>query len=326
MSYGSGKYTYELEDGWAKLPEGESTFFDVPDIHIDARDMVYITTRGVHPVMLFDPGGKLVHSAEEGSFGFPIGSNRASRHGLCVGHDGSIYVASVRQHIVSKYTLEGQLLLQMGTKDHPSDSGLNAEAKKDPNNVVKRGAPPFNGPTDISLGASGEIYVSDGYFNASIHKFNPDGKLLLSWGEPGTGPGQFRIPHSVWIDKQQQVWICDRDNNRIQIFDNNGKFLNQLTEFKQPCTLWIDGEGIVYVAELQKRISILDSKGSVLTRFSAEDRDKNKALFAPHGIAVDSKGNIYVGEVSHGSPDIFDMGTRGLQKLQRFVKKTSSPA
>lgn len=321
LVYGSGKYSYELIDGWAQLPEGESTFFDVPDIHIDEKDRVYITTRGDHPVMQFDSDGKLLKAGGDGSFGFPTGPVRMARHGLCIGPDGSVFVASVGQHIVSKFTIDGQLLLRLGNEDQPSDTGYIAGVR-DPSNVVKRAAPPFNGPTDVALSASGEILVSDGYFNARIHKFSPEGKLLLSWGEPGSQPGQFKTPHGIWIDKSGRVWISDRENNRIQIFDLNGKFLDQWTDFKQPCNIWIDGEGTVYVVELQKRVSILSRDGKLLARFGAEEKDRNKALFAPHGVAVDSKGNLYVGEVSYGSDGVVDRKIKGVQKLQKFVRIT----
>ena len=321
MPYGGGNYRYELEDGWAKLPEGSSTFFDVPDVHVDVLDRVYITTRGEYPVMVFDLNGNLITALKEGSFGFPLGSNRSNRHGLCVGPDDSIYVTNLGQHTVSKYDLEGNLFLLLGNKDRPSDSGYVKTAGVDPSTLVKRGAPPFNGPTDVAISPTGEIYVSDGYFNASIHKFSPKGKLLLSWGEPGTGPGQFRAPHGVWVDKQGRVWICDRENNRIQIFSNEGKFIDQWTGFKQPCNLWIDRWGIVYVVELQNRITLLESNGDKILSLYAEEKDKHRVLFAPHSIAVDSKGNIYIGEVSSGSPQVVDRGIAGLQKLQKFVRK-----
>ncbi len=182
-----------------------------------------------------------------------------------------------------------------------------------------RGGPPFNRLTGVALSPSGEIYVSDGYGNARIHKFTPDGTLLFSWGEPGTAPGQFRLPHSVQMDKQERVWVCDRENNRIQIFNAQGEFLSEWIDTILPCDLSIDDEETVYVCELCKRVSIFTIDGKLLARWGNEGKDKETALFlAPHAIAVDSRGDLYVGEVSMTSAGV-DKGPRTIQK---FARKT----
>jgi len=309
MSFGTGKYTYELVDGWAKLPEGRS-FLDVGGICIDAQDTFYILNRSEQPIMVFDREGNLLNSWGEGFF------NRA--HGSCIGPDGSIYCTDDRNHIVAKFTPEGKLLMTLGTKGQASDTGYfrtwdywESLAR------IQRGAPPFNRPTGVAVNASGEIYIADGYGNARVHKFSPDGKLLFSWGEPGGAPGQFRLPHTIWLDKQERVWIADRENSRIQIFTSQGEFITEWTDVIRPTGVFIDKEDTVYVSELCLRVSIFTKDGKLIARWGNEGKDKETALFhAPHVIAVDSRGDLYVGEVSMTSAGV-DKGPRTIQKFAR---------
>ena len=313
MPYGSGKYTYELVDGWAKLPGGES-FLDVCGLAVDSQDRVYILNRSAHPVMVFDREGNLLTTWGEGFF------KRA--HGSCIGPDGSVYCADDGHHIVSKFTPQGKLLMTLGNKDQPSDTGfvhtpgLTLTACM---HTIKRGGPPFNRPTGVAISPSGEIYVSDGYGNARVHKFSPDGSLLLSWGEPGDAPGQFKLPHSIWVDKQERVWVPDRESGRIQIFNAQGEFLDQWTELSRPTDIFIDEGENVYVSELTQRVSIFDGDGKLLARWGSQEQDKETALFlAPHTIAVDSHGDIYVGEVAKTFAKI-DRGSRTVQKFARRI-------
>lgn len=311
MPYGTGEYTYELVDGWAKLAEGES-FLDVSGIAIDSHERVYVLNRSKHPVRVYDCEGNLLSSWGEGYFG------RA--HGCCIGPDDSIYCTDDTKHTVSKFTLEGKLLMTLGTKDKPSDTGY----REVPDLFEKiasitRGGPPFNRPTGVALSSSGEIYVADGYGNARVHKFSPDGILLFSWGEPGPASGQFRLPHSIRVDKQDRVWVPDRENSRIQIFNASGEFLTQWTDLFRPTDIFIDDEDVVYVSELCKRISIFTINGKLLSRWGNESHDVNDPLFvAPHAIAVDSRGDLYIGEVAmtYGKVD------RGSRTIQKFARRT----
>jgi len=309
MLYGADRYRYELVDGWAKCPEGWS-FVDVCGLAIDWQDRVYVLNRGNHPVMVFDRDGNLLTSWGEGFF------KRA--HGSCIGPDGSIYCTDDGTHTVSKFTSEGKLLSVLGSKDQPSDTGyVQQPGLAESLATIKRGGPPFNRPTGVALSPSGEIYVSDGYGNARIHKFTPDGTLLFSWGEPGDAPGQFRLPHSVRVDREGRVWLADRENNRIQIFDAQGELLNQWTDLNRPTDLFIDAEETVYISELSRRVSIFTIDGKLLARWGNEGQVKETDLFiAPHAIAVDSQGDLYVGEVS-GTHDGIDRGSKTVQKFAR---------
>jgi len=309
MLYGSGKYTYQLVEDWTQLREGLS-FLDVGSIVIDNQDKVYILNRSEHPIMVFDRNGNLLTSWGKGDF------KRA--HGSCIGPDGSIYCTDDRNHTVTKFTADGKVLMTLGTKDKPSNTGC----REVPDlweriASITRGGPPFNRPTGVAISSTGEIYVSDGYGNARIHKFSQDGKLLLSWGEPGPAPGQFRLPHSIWVDNQDRVWVPDRENNRIQIFNDKGEFLAQWTDLIRPTDVFIDNNEIVYVSELCKRISIFTIDGKLLARWGNENHDVNDPLFvAPHTIAIDSKGYLYVGEVAMTYAKI-DRGSRTVRKFAR---------
>ena len=308
MAYGTGKYSYELVDGWAK-PKGWS-FIDVCGLSIDSQDRVYILSRSAHPVAVFDREGNFLTSWGEEFF------TRA--HGSYSGPDGSVYCTDDGNHTVSKFTPEGKLLQVLGSKDQPSDTGYVQHSDLHESlATIRHGGPPFNRPTGIALSPSGEIYVSDGYGNARVHKFTPDGTLLFSWGEPGNASGQFRLPHSIWVDKRERVWVADRENNRIQIFDARGEFLSQWTDLDHPTDIFIDDEETVYVSELSRRVSIFTIDSKLLARWGSQGQVKETDLFiAPHTIAVDSKGDLYVGEVS-GTHDRIDRGSRTVQKFAR---------
>jgi DNA-binding beta-propeller fold protein YncE len=309
MSYGSGKYTYELVDGWAKYPKDWS-ILDVGGIAIDKQDRVYVFNRGAHPLMIFDREGNLQSTWGEGLF------KRA--HGSCIDPKGNIYCTDDFNHTVRKFTPDGKLLMTLGTEDKPSDTGY---VKKFDFfcslATITRAGGPFNRPTGVAMGPSGNLYISDGYGNAQVHKFSGDGKYLFSWGGPGTGPSQFRLPHNIWVDKKERVWIPDRENHRIQIFDSEGKLLDMWTDQIRPTDLFIDDEDIVYVSDLADRVSIYTIDGKLLSQWASEGLDKDKALFlAPHAIAVDSQGSIYVGEVAFTGQKT-DKGPKVIQKFRR---------
>jgi hypothetical protein len=277
---------------------------------IDSQDRLYALTRGPHPVIIFGREGNVVDSWGENFF------SRA--HGICIGPDDTVYCADDFNHTVSKFTPQGELLMVLGNKDKASDTGY---CKKndllESLATIKRAGEPFNRPTGIALSSSGDIYVSDGYGNARIHKFSPDGKLLFSWGNPGSGLGQFLLPHLIETDTKDNVWVADRENRRIQIFDDQGKFLYQWTDLDRPTDVAFDGEGVVYISELEQRVSIFSKSSDLLSRWGSQGKKKDTALFAaPHTIAIDSRGDIYVGEVAKTHVGI-DKGSRVLQKFTK---------
>jgi hypothetical protein len=199
---------------------------------------------------------------------------------------------------------------------------------------------PFHRCTHTALSPKGEIYVSDGYGNAKVHKYSPDGKLLLSWGEPGTDPGQFNIAHNIVTDAEGWVYVADRENHRVQVFDGNGKYETQWVNMHRPCglyccrgpQLWFIigelGSGMPVNRDypnLGPRLSIVDKEGALIARLGGADGPglEPGKFVAPHGLALDSRGDIYVGEVSYTEwPRLFPeipivKRMRSLQKLKR---------
>jgi DNA-binding beta-propeller fold protein YncE len=173
---------------------------------------------------------------------------------------------------------------------------------------------PFNRCTHTALSPSGEIYVSDGYGNARVHKYTPDGRLIRSWGEPGSDPGQFNIVHNIATDADGLVYVADRENHRVQVFDGDGRYQTQWNNLHRPCALcacgpkrttFIIGElgpGLpvnLNVPNLGPRLTVVDSSGKRIARLGGENGPglETGKFLAPHGLAIDSHGDIYVGEV-----------------------------
>ena len=168
-----------------------------------------------------------------------------------------------------------------------------------PGKPGERDGDPFNKPTDVAIASTGELFVSDGYGNARVHKFSPDGELLFSWGEHGSGPGQFNIPHCVRVDRYDRLWVCDRENRRIQFFDTNGNFLDEWTGLARPDMVFFDpNDDVVFIAGLEQEVSIYTFDRELIAQWGGRQKSDKPGEFlgGPHGIAMDSHGDLYVGE------------------------------
>ena len=166
-------------------------------------------------------------------------------------------------------------------------------------------------PTGVAIAPDGCFYVSDGYGNRCVHKYTPAGEHLLTWGQAGSGPGEFAVVHNIGCDKTGRVLICDRENNRIQIFDPDGKHIETWGELLAPGDVWITDDNTLYVAEQGGgggRVSVFSPAGELISRFSGA---QGGVLEAAHGICVDDEGSIYVAEIGAGN--------RG-QRLQKFAR------
>ena len=308
---GSGDFAYCVEPNWQTMPPGYE-WREVAAVTVDGNDNVYVFNRGEHPMMVFDKDGNFVKSWGEGVF------SRA--HGVSLGPDDTLYCSDDGDHTVRQCTLDGDVLMTIGIPGNPAPlfSG-----------------DPFNRCTHTATDPkTGDIYVSDGYGNSRVHKYSPDGKLLFSWGAPGTDPGEFSIAHNIVTDSDGYVYVADRENHRIQIFDANGKFEEQWPNVHRPCGLYISPEQHIYVGELGwgmgvqrnvpnigPRVSVLDRRGNTLARLGNGYGTDVGQFISPHGIAVDSAKNIYVGEVSH--TNISNSGETppdDLRTLQRLTK------
>jgi DNA-binding beta-propeller fold protein YncE len=280
MILGTGEYRYQLVDGWAKIPE-YFVLDDAVDVATDSQDRVFVFCRGNHPILIFDRNGDFISCWGEGYFREP--------HGIFIGPDNAVYLTDSQSHTVEKFTPGGEMQMRLGTKDYAQ--------------MTARGEP-FNMPTGIALSQSGDLFVSDGYANRRVHRFSPNGELLKSWGEYGNGPGQFNFPHNIDVDQYGTVYVCDRENERIQTFTSEGEFITEWTGLHKPGDLYIDrNKDLVYLAEQgrpgpkKSRISIRDLDGNILSMWEGRESDGDGVLENPHGIWADSHGDIYVGEI-----------------------------
>jgi DNA-binding beta-propeller fold protein YncE len=286
--------TVQFDTGWAQIAAGTS-LGDVPGVEVDAEDRVYAFTRGEAAVVVFDRDGTVLHRWDRGPFADP--------HGLRVAPDGMLWLTDDVDHTIRRCTIEGEVLQTIGTPGKPAPfmSGR-----------------PFNKPNNIAFGPDGDIFVVDGYGNAHVHRMTHDGELIRTWGGSGSDPGQFYIPHDIRCDGEGFVYVADRENHRIQVFDGDGTVQAVWYGLHRPAGIALAGDGAgrrVYVAELAPlfrnqvpfapnlgaRVSVLDGNGSALARYGAADAGTGSDQFiAPHGIAVDSHGDVYVGEVANG--------------------------
>jgi DNA-binding beta-propeller fold protein YncE len=323
---GAGAFTYQVESGWGALPAGWS-FVEVAGVATDAEDRVFVFNRGEHPVVVFDREGRFLAAWGEGMFRRP--------HGIAVGPDGAVYCTDDVGQVVRKLTPEGDLLATFGTPDAPSDTGC---AGNDFQTIIRSGGP-FNYPTNVAFAPSGEIYVADGYGNARVHRFTAEGRLVGSWGEPGSGPGEFRIPHGIAVDSRGTVYVADRENSRLQLFSPEGELLGEWSDIARPCQVFIGEGDTVYVAELGYRagmwpgteppsadatggrVSVFDPAGTFLARWGGGDRPMAPGDFcAPHDLCVDRRGDLYVGEVTVSAGVSRGLVTPDCHCLQKFVR------
>ena len=221
---------YVADPNFLKLP---------PDIHLGEAVGVAVNSKG--HIFVFSRGNstgpaygasaaQLLQFLPDGRFVREIGHNLYAwsfAHSVRIDKDDNIWVADKGSDMVIKFNPEGRVVMVFGRKQEASDEGT--EPLKHP----KPPLPPVDGMfrqvTDMAWDSAGNTYISDGYVNSRIAKADKDGLWLKSWGEPGDKPGQFNTPHSIAVDAQNNVYVADRGNRRIQVFDTDGKFLRQIT-------------------------------------------------------------------------------------------------
>jgi DNA-binding beta-propeller fold protein YncE len=327
VEVGAGRFRYRVDPGWPAFPaagaDGEAVA-----VACDSRDRVYVFLRGPRPVQVFEPDGTLLHTWGEGLFVRP--------HGIFIGPDDTAYCTDDHDHTVRAFSPAGELRLTLGTRGRPSDTGATSIDYR----TIKQAGPPFHYPTNIALGPGGDIYVSDGYGNARVHRFTADGRLVQSSGEPGSGPGQFHVPHGIAVSGDGTVYVADRENSRIQLFSADGVYRAEWTDVARPCQVFIDRAGWIYVAELGfrvgrwpgagaappgatgGRVSIFDSTGALQANWGGGDNPAAPGDFcAPHGIWVDSRGDVYVAEVALAAGVRANLAPGDCHTLQKFVRQ-----
>ena len=289
--YGQGDFQYTFVEDWLKLPEG-MRLLECPGVAVDGNDRVFILTRGEHPIMVFDKDGNFERSFGQGHFS----ENRT--HGLYYSAaDDTLLAADDGIHTIQKFSVTGEKLMEIGEKNHPAP---------------RWSGQPFNRPTSAAIRPSnGDIYISDGYGNSRIHVYTAEGEYRFSWGEPGIDAGQFIRPHNIAFDEDERVYVVDRECHRIQLFDTDGNFLTMWSNIHRPDAM-VYWNGHIYVGELNgmggvddapglgHRVTIYDRDGNRVCVFGAPEEGEGPGQFiAPHGIAVDSTGAVYVSEVSY---------------------------
>ncbi len=277
---------YEVIQDFFKLPNNER-FGLISRVAADANDRIYVFQRRDPPVVVFERDGTYVGAWGAGEIRDP--------HGLKIVGD-TVYTTDRSDSVCKSFTLDGKVKLTLGTAGVHSDTGCTGSPW-----LAERAAGPFNHPTEMMKHANGDIYVTDGYRNARVHRFTADGVLVKSWGSPGNGPGQFHLPHSIAFDDDGKLYVSDRSNRRIQIFTPDGDFLGTWTGMGGPNDISRAKDGTYAIAEQEADgnpayVTVRDAQGNVLAR---------KASRHVHGIGVDSHGDIYAGLTVNRGVDKF---------------------
>jgi DNA-binding beta-propeller fold protein YncE len=315
---GSGDYRFQVSgENWGDKP-ADWVYREATAVAIDAKDRVWVFNRGTKPMIVFDADGTMVDTWD-----WEQGDGFNNPHGVTVAPDGTIWCVDNGNNTIKHFTAGGELLLTLGEADQPTP---------------KMSGQPFSVPCHVGVDPrSGEFYVADGYSNARVHKYSPEGRYLFSWGESGTDEGQFNIVHNVKVGRDGWVYVADRENHRVQIFSSDGKFETQWVNLSRAAALDIDMSGerdVIYVGEyfsgiasndigtgLGPRVTVMSADGKVLSRVGTEAYGSQVGrFFSPHGVAVDSRGDLYVAEVAntdYGVPWRVKQELRSLQKLVR---------
>ena len=293
---------YRVIERWGQLPEGR-TWGATSGIYPDRDGNIWVFERcganscagsDLPPVLKFDPSGKLLKSWGAKLFVWP--------HGFFIDREGHIWAADARGdagkgHQVFKLDQEGKVLMTLGRAG-----------------VAGNGPDTFNQPSAVAGAASGHIFVADGHgtgptSNARVVKFARDGTFVKAWGKPGSGPGEFSDPHTLAFDSRGRLFVGDRNNNRIQIFDQEGKFLEQWTQFGRPSGVFIAADDTIYVTDSESNakvnpgwkrgIRIGSAKDGKVTAFipDPEPNPETVVTSGAEGVAADAQGNVYAAEV-----------------------------
>jgi DNA-binding beta-propeller fold protein YncE len=263
------KLTYEALPDFFQLPSGDH-FVEVAGVAVNSKGHIYVFHRGKHPLMEFDASGKFLRSIADDLF--------VTAHTVRVDPEDNIWTTDVGSHVVLKLSPEGRVLLSLGRMRTPGDDVLH-----------------FNQPTDVAFDREGNIYVADGEGNSRVLKFNKYGNVLLGWGMKGDRPGQFNLPHSIAVDGDL-VYVGDRENGRIQIFDLNGRYLREW-KLGYAFGLFITPDHFIYMSDaIAGRILKITPEGKAVGALDGPPPDKGRH-FDPHSLAVDKDNSIFTAEV-----------------------------
>ncbi len=291
---------YDVDPTWPQRPDNVSGKGWVSGLAIDDKDQVWFFRKGPDPVQVYKTDGTFVRTWGRGMFNNP--------HQLRIDHEGNIWISDFGHHVVEKYTPEGELLLRLGVRGESGDDEKH-----------------FYRPTDVVIAPSGDAFVTDGYGNRRIVHFDKDGNFIKAWGSYGTGPGQFVLPHAIVMDSGGLLYVADRNSGRIQVFNQNGTFLDQWENILMPWGISINDKDEIWTCGSsphwwKRHGKYPEYKDQLFMRFSTDGRvrqtwmiplgdigeDKNNPdvsrlepgeTVGVHCIAQDSKGNLFVGDI-----------------------------
>jgi len=283
---------YQVDPSWPTRPS-QCAWGDMPGIAVDEQDQVYAYTRALPPVQVYDSSGKFVRSWGEDVV--------KKAHHIKFDAQGMVWLADIGNHLVMQFTPEGKLLKTLGTRGVPGADGSH-----------------FNQPTDMAITPDGQVFVSDGYGNNRVVHFDREGRYVKSWGKLGTAPGEFSLPHAIALDSKGRLYVADRNNARVQVFDQSGKFLDEWRDVIVPwgfCVskhdeIWVCGstpmpwrkeDGALGCPPKDQVFMKFNTAGRVLQVWTVpkgnDGQEKPGELNWVHCIALDSQGNIYAGDI-----------------------------
>lgn len=303
-----GDFAYRIDDEFIKWPD-ELKECVVADGCCDANDHFVFSVRSKEtPIVVFNREGEFVRSIGKDIF--------ARVHGIFVTREGTILCSDDGSHVVREMSFTGEIINTYGNLNQPCENGfdkdiwmhlkMRGEIPVDMPwsgmiecleglKTVKIAGAPFNKPTKMVQGPSGDLYASDGYANASVHHFTRDGNLVKTWGGPGHEPGQFWLPHGVWVDKLERVWVADRENSRCQVFTSDGELILDVEDLiYKPSMIWADDQ-YVYIGEVDGGITIFDMDLNMKAQLGYFG-----CPLLIHGICGDSKSNLYIQTLNLG--------------------------
>lgn len=300
---------YAVDPDWPQKP-ADLAWGQMPGVAVDRQQQVWIYTRANPPVQVYSPQGKLLRTWGPEVFGAALEKMKA--HFIKFDDRGMIWLADVGNHAIWQFSPDGKLLRTLGT---PGEPGCDERH--------------FDKPTDMAITPDGQVFVTDGYGNARVVHFDAQGKFVKAWGQLGSQPGEFSLPHAIVLDSQGRVYVADRNNVRVQVFDQDGKFLSQWQNLLVPWGFWIlpndeiwvcgsspmpwrETDGALGCPPKDQVLMRFDTTGRVLQIWTVpkavDGEEKPGELNWVHGIALDAEGNLYATDI---------MG----QRLQKFVRQ-----
>ncbi len=283
---------YQVDPAWPRKPD-DIKWGAMSGVALDSQENVWVLSRAVPAIQVYQPDGKFLFS-----WGKEV---LTTGHGLTLDHQGNVWVTDAGQHVVRKFTPQGQLLLMLGTPGVPGCDERH-----------------FNKPTNVAVTPAGEVFVADGYGNARVVHFDKDGKFVNAWGRLGTAAGELNLPHCVALDSKGRLYVADRNNSRVQIFDQEGTYLDQWRNIIVPCAfcmtkadeLWVCGsspmpwrpeDDVLGYPPKDQLLMRFDTAGKLLQLWNVpkgeDGKERPGELNWVHGLAVDSKGNIYAVDI-----------------------------